>query len=155
MAHTILQSSSKATVKNVKIQRMVTRRALWLAPAVAVFNAEKNPRVMTIDLSTGGPYSFPPQGRAYRENSASHRVWRRVLIEAPDVIVVPGGEDFGLGAVGVPVVREKPRKIATSARHEEQAARMKRPPREWMAQLAGQYGQELREMVYTLSFSVW
>lgn len=134
---------------------MMTRRSLWLAPAVAIFSAEDGPRVLTIDLTTGGPYSFPPQGRAYRENSASHRVWRRVLIEAPDVIVVPGEEDYGIRAAGVPVVREKPRSITSSALHEEQARRMKRPTREWMAQLAGQYGQELREMVYTLSFSAW
>ena len=133
----------------------MTRRELWLAPAVAAYGAEKNPRVMTIDLRAGGPYSFPPQGRAYRENSASHRVWRSVLIDAPDVIVVPGGEDFGLRASGVPVVRETPRKVTASALRREQSRRMKRSASEWMAQLAGQYGQELREMVYTLSFSVW
>ena len=133
---------------------MITRRAFWLAPALA-YGVENGPRVMTIDLSSGGPYSFPPTGHAYRENATSHRIWRRVLIEAPDVIVVPGGEDFGLKAAGVPVVREKPSKVIPSTIHENQEMSRKRPNKEWMDQLAGQYGQELRDMVYTLSFSVW
>ncbi len=122
---------------------------------MAALSADKPPRVMTVDLRAGGPYSFPPKGRAYRENGASHRVWRRVLIDAPDVIVVPAGEDFGLSAAGVPVMAERPKKIPPSMLHAEQDARMARAPKEWTAQLAGQYGQELREMVYTLSFSVW
>ncbi len=126
-----------------------------MVPAVAAMGADRQPRVMTVDLRAGGPYSFPPQGRAYRENGASHRVWRRVLIDAPDVIVVPGGQDFGLSAVGVPVMAERPKKILPSKLHSEQDARLARPPRAWTAQLAGQYGQELRDMVYTLSFSVW
>ena len=64
---------------------MITRRTFWLTPALA-FGGENDPHVMTIDLRTGGPYAFPPHGRAYRENAPSHRIWRRVLIEAPDVI---------------------------------------------------------------------
>ncbi len=134
---------------------MWTRRAIWMAPATAALGAGREQRVMTLDLRAGGPYAFPPEGKAYRENASSHRVWRRVLIEAPDVIVVPGGEDFGLRAAGVPVVGEAPRKVATSELHMGQTSRMARPPTAWMGQLAGQYGQELREMVYTLSFSVW
>jgi unsaturated rhamnogalacturonyl hydrolase len=127
---------------------------LAAAPLAAV-GAETKPRVMTVDLRQGGPYAFPPAGKAYRENGASHRVWRRVLIDAPDVIVLPGGEDFGLRAAGVPVVVERVKKSAHSKLHVEQRSRMARPPQAWMEQLAGQYGQELREMVYTLSFSVW
>ncbi|MFN0103617.1 MAG: glycoside hydrolase family 88 protein [Bryobacteraceae bacterium] len=134
---------------------MMTRRTILTTPALAARAAARDERVMTIDLRNGGPYAFPPRGKAYRENAASHRVWRRVLNEAPDAIVVPGGEDFGLSAVGVPVVREMPRTVAASALHAEQSRRMARKPGEWMAQLAGQYGQELRDMVYTLSFSVW
>ena len=65
---------------------------------MAALSADKPPRVMTVDLRAGGPYSFPPKGRAYRENGASHRVWRRVLIDAPDVIVVPGGGASVVGA---------------------------------------------------------
>ena len=126
-----------------------------LASAVAALGAGKDVRVMTVDLRGGGPYTFPPLGKAYRENAPSHRVWRRVLIEAPDVIVVPGGEDFGLRAAGVPIVAKRPKKIVPSTPHTEQAQRMARSISQWMAQLAGQYGQELQEMVYTLSFSVW
>lgn len=132
----------------------MSRRALW-ALSGCVLAGKEAPRVMTVDLKTGGPYAFPPKGKAYRENGASHRVWRRVLIEAPDVIVVPGGEDFGLKAAGVPVVTAAPRRVAVSALHREQTERMARAPRAWADQLAGQYGQELKEMVYTLSFSVW
>jgi rhamnogalacturonyl hydrolase YesR len=134
---------------------MITRRELLLAPAVAAVGAEKNPRVMTLDLTKGGPYSFPPTGKAYRENAASHRIWRRVWIEAPDVIVVPGGEDFGLRAAGVPVVAQTPKNVPPSTPHKDQDQRMAQRPKQWMTQLAGQYGQELRDMVYTLSFSVW
>lgn len=128
---------------------------MWIAPAMAALSAEKQARVMTVDLSAGGPYSFPPQGKAYRENAASHRVWRRVLIEAPDAIVVPGGEDFRLSESGVPVMAKPPSTVRPSKMRLEQDQRMARPPKEWMVQLAGQYGQELRDMVYTLSFSVW
>lgn len=134
---------------------MMTRRMFWIAPALAAAGAEAKPRVMSLDLRQGGPYVFPPPGKAYRENAPSHRIWRRVLIEAPDVIVVPGGEDFGLRAAGVPVVARAPGKASPSRLHTEQAERMARPPKAWPAQLARQYGQELREMVYTLSFSVW
>jgi len=131
------------------------RRAFLLTPAVAALGASNQPRVMTVDLRMGGPYSFPPKGPAYKENGASHRVWRRVLIEAPDIVVVPGGEDFGLSAAGVPVVPKRPKKVQPSKLRLEQDARLARAPKIWMDQLAGQYGQELREMVYTLSFSVW
>jgi rhamnogalacturonyl hydrolase YesR len=123
---------------------MMTRRAVWLAPAMAAVGAEKASSVMQVDLRSGGPYSFPPTGKAYRENGAAHRVWRRVLIEAPRKIVAAGGQDFGLVAAA-----------DLGRRHLEQKARLARAPRVWMEQLAGQYGQELREMVYTLSFSVW
>jgi rhamnogalacturonyl hydrolase YesR len=122
---------------------------------MAAMGAEKGARMMTVELRGGGPYAFPPRGKAYRENAASHRVWRRALIEAPDVIVVPDGEDYGLRAAGVPVMAERPKKIAPSKVHTEQAQRMAQAPYEWMAQLAGQYGQELQEMVYTLSLSAW
>lgn len=133
---------------------MVTRRTLLVAPLAAAA-AESKPRVMTVDLREGGPYAFPPSGKAYRENGPSHRLWRRVLIDAPDVIVTPGGPDFGLAAAGLPILTEPPRKAAPSKLHLDQRARMARPPKAWMEQLAAQYGQELREMVYTLSFSVW
>lgn len=133
----------------------MTRRGLLTALPVAVAHAQGAPRVITIDLRQGGPYLFPPQGKAYRENAASHRVWRRVLIEAPDLVVVPGGEDFGLRAAGVPVAGARPQRVERSALRSAQERRVARAPKDWMGQLAGQYGQELREMVYTLSFSVW
>ncbi|MBI2690128.1 MAG: glycoside hydrolase family 88 protein [Acidobacteria bacterium] len=122
---------------------MITRRAICVAPAVAALAAGAKPGVMTVDLRTGGPYVFPPTGKAYRENAASHRIWRRVFIEAPDEIVVRGDDDFGL------------RDAVPSGLQADQARRMARPPKEWLAQLSGQYGRDLPEMVYTLSFSVW
>ncbi|HEU0121609.1 MAG TPA: glycoside hydrolase family 88 protein [Bryobacteraceae bacterium] len=135
---------------------MITRRALCLAPAAApLLSAADNARVLTLDLSSGGPYAFPPSGKAYKENGPSHRIWRQIRIEAPDCIVLPGGKDFGLNAAGVRIHAERPKKIPKSALRREQQQRMARPPRVWMEQWAGQYGQELREMVYTLSFSVW
>jgi unsaturated rhamnogalacturonyl hydrolase len=155
-----MQCSGKGNVKNVKaecetIAGDMTRRGLLAALPVAVAQAQGAPRVITIDLRQGGPYAFPPHGKAYRENAASHRVWRRVLIEAPDLVVVPGGEDFGLRGAGAPVASSRPSRVERSALRTAQERRMTRVPKEWMAQLAGQYGQELRDMVYTLSFSVW
>jgi len=128
---------------------------MWMGPALGLVGAEKGARLMTADLRTGGPYSFPPRGKAYRENAASHRVWRQVLIEAPDAIVVPGGDDFGLRAMGVPVVQDPLRGMPKSTMRKHQEARLAMAPKEWMGRLAGVYGQELKDMVYTLSFSVW
>jgi rhamnogalacturonyl hydrolase YesR len=108
-------------------------------------------------LREGGPYSFPPAGKAYRENAASHRVWRRILIEAPDAVVVDG-DDHGLAkalAGKVPVSGSVPRERTHSPLHEDQDRRLARSPQAALSQLAGQYGQELREAVYTLSVSVW
>jgi unsaturated rhamnogalacturonyl hydrolase len=133
----------------------MTRRTLLLTATPLLAQSRPKPRVLTLDLAQGGPYKFPPEGKAYRDNAASHRVWRQVHIEAPDLVVTGTPEDFGLRAAGAPVAAARPPRIETSPAHTAQAARMARPPREWAGELAGLYGQELREMVYTLSFSVW
>jgi rhamnogalacturonyl hydrolase YesR len=133
---------------------MLSRRALCLTPALALHAAQR-PRILTVDLTTGGPYSFPPQGKAYRENAAAHRLWRRIHMEAPDLLVLPSGQDFGLQSIGIPIVKSAPKSAPPSALHTLQSQRMAQPPQAWSSQLAGQYGQALKEMVYTLSFSVW
>src|SRR5580700_412071 len=39
---------------------------------------------------------FPPTGVAYRENAASHALWRWIGIHAPDLVLIAGKQDFGL-----------------------------------------------------------
>ena len=40
--------------------------------------------------------SFPPAGRAYRDNPESHYLWRWIGIQAPDLVLIADQEDFGL-----------------------------------------------------------
>src|SRR5436309_2558487 len=40
--------------------------------------------------------TFPPAGRAYRDNPESHYLWRWIGTRAPDLVLVADQEDFGL-----------------------------------------------------------
>ena len=104
---------------------------------------------------------FPPTGTAYRENPESHYLWRWIGTTAPDLVVVLGKDEFGLGdalsanpvaGIGrIPVRREMPRageKIAASEAHNEVRRRLARSPRELAMQLAKIYGHEFPQAVY-------
>lgn len=39
---------------------------------------------------------FPPSGSAYKENGASHRVWRTIATAAPDLVLIAGADPYGL-----------------------------------------------------------
>jgi hypothetical protein len=104
---------------------------------------------------------FPPTGIAYRENGESHYLWRWLGVTAPDLVLIQGADDAGLGAalaenavagVGrIPVRRVLPaagEKIPPSDAHREMDRRLARAPREVAEQLAQVYGHEFPETVY-------
>jgi hypothetical protein len=39
---------------------------------------------------------FPPAGIAYRDNQESHALWRWIAMEAPDLVLIDAGDDFGM-----------------------------------------------------------
>src|SRR5437868_7127709 len=120
-------------------------------------------RLLTIPLANPAKarLGFPPTGIAYRENGESHYLWRWIGTTAPDLVVITGADDFGLGralaenavaGIGrIPVRRAMPRpaeKIPPSEAHLETERRLARSPRDVAEQLAKVYGHELPEVVY-------
>ncbi len=118
---------------------------------------------------------FPPQGRAYTENTVSHVLWRWIGSQAPDLIIVGPGDDFGFsdavangGIAGfgtVPVVSLSPDNdsidfLLTSADMARSQARVElerraaRTPREVAEQLAAIYGHDFSSPVYVPGMSV-
>lgn len=141
-----------------EVNDQLSRRSL-LAGAAVASGAAASPRVLNLSLEAG-PYSFPPAGKAYRENGESHRIWRSLLLEAPDLVRIRGGSDFGLSKalqpLGIQVWTSGNQPPAEpSAVRQDQDRRIARSPAALAGQLAGQYGQQLIDAVYTLSFSVW
>jgi hypothetical protein len=125
--------------------------------------AVRGVRIASIPLANPGKTKlvFPPTGVAYRESSESHYLWRWLGITAPDLVVIPGADDFGLGrelaenavaGVGrIPVRKAVPKageKIPPSEAHQEIDRRLARSPRQVAEQLAQVYGHELPEAVY-------
>ncbi|MBM3725795.1 MAG: hypothetical protein FJW40_10275 [Acidobacteria bacterium] len=109
--------------------------------------------------------AFPPTGDAYRDQPESHALWRFILAEAPDAVVIVG-PDAGLGealkSLAIPVERA-PEKGAILTRLKppvrSQArialeARAARTPRQVADQLAKVYGYELNEVAYIPAFAL-
>lgn len=116
---------------------------------------------------------FPPAGVAYRENVASHVLWRWIGIHAPDLVVVAGNEDFGLadalsknsvaGVGRIParrvdvkegVLPSLPRDIPLSDAHREIDRRLRRTGRELAAELAEVYGHDFDQPIYMPGMAV-
>ena len=112
---------------------------------------------------------FPPVGHAYRNNPESHALWRWTAIQAPDLVLVAGNDDFGLTAalpqnivagVGrIPARRmaAKPgmlkevtqfKEIPQSEAHREIERRLSRSPRQLAEELARYYGHEFDQLSY-------
>ena len=55
-------------------------------------------RLLSISLANpeANRLMFPPGGVAYRDNLESHALWRWIAMRAPDLVLIAGGEDFGL-----------------------------------------------------------
>ena len=110
---------------------------------------------------------FPPTGIAYRENSESHALWRWIAVQAPDLVLIAGGDEAGLGdalsrnavaGVGkIPVRGVEPKggmlatlkgAIAPSEAHQEIERRRARLPKQVAEELAGFYGHDFDQVTY-------
>jgi len=126
-------------------------------------------RLLSISLANpeANRLMFPPGGVAYRDNLESHALWRWIDMRAPDLVLIAGGEDFGLaealsrdgpGDVGpIPVRRVAakpgflhavPEEIPPSPAHREMDRRRARSPRQLADELAIFYGHDFAEPAY-------
>jgi unsaturated rhamnogalacturonyl hydrolase len=115
----------------------------------------------------GVELQFPPAGEAYRENAESHVLWRFLGAHGPDLVLIAGEDDFGLGAalesqpvagVGrIPSRRFRsaqdlreldPTPIAASEAHRELDRRRSRTPRALALELAEHYGRTFDQPWY-------
>ena len=109
---------------------------------------------------------FPPVGTAYRDNPESHALWRWIAIQAPDLVMIVGNQDFGLanalsnnavaGVGRIPArlakaqhgilksVKEPPRSEARL----EIDRRLSRTPRQLAQELAQYYGHDFDQPAY-------
>jgi rhamnogalacturonyl hydrolase YesR len=115
----------------------------------------------------GAALAFPPSGRAYRENAEANTLWRFIGAHAPDLVLISGGNDFGLGdalanepaaLVGrIPsrhwsstddVAALDAADVAPSEARRELERRRARTPRDLALELAEQYGHTLNQVWY-------
>ena len=105
--------------------------------------------------------SFPPAGIAYREHPESHALWRWIAIQAPDLVLIAGNQDFGLADAlsqnAVAVVGRIParkgnlesvKEIPRSEAHREIERRLNRTPRQLAEELAQYYGHDFDQPAY-------
>ena len=113
-------------------------------------------RLLAIPLANPDQSSleFPPIGVAYRDNTESHYLWRWIMAQAPDLVVI-AGEDSGLakalsGRIPTRVLDSKPlpREIAQSPSHIEMDRRRNRSPRQLAEELARYYGKDFNGGTY-------
>jgi rhamnogalacturonyl hydrolase YesR len=117
-------------------------------------------RLIAVPLANpdGAALQFPPTGVAYREHSESHVLWRWLGLQAPDLVLIAGDNDFGLAAaLGEQRAAEMGRiparrwsaaadaltevgPIARSEAHAELERRRARSPRQLADELARYYG---------------
>jgi unsaturated rhamnogalacturonyl hydrolase len=136
-----------------------------LAAPIGLFAA--SPNILVLEVADPS-LTFPPAGHAYRENGESHRIWRRILETAPDLLVVYGPKAEGLASAlsgsGIPtrlvssraeVPPLKSTGIPQSQAHREMLQRLARSPRDYSSQLSNQYGQNIENVVYIEAFALW
>lgn len=144
-----------------------------LAAYAALPDAERGVEVVAIPIANPGrePLQFPPTGAAYRENAASHTLWRWLGLSAPDSVIVYGteasesmlrdairGNDVaGVGSLeGVALSRGSPAlrslrgraTVPPSRASLEIERRRARSPEELAALLAPIYGQSWDTPIY-------
>ncbi|HEU4617448.1 MAG TPA: glycoside hydrolase family 88 protein [Gammaproteobacteria bacterium] len=109
----------------------------------------------------GAPLAFPPTGKAYRENAEANTLWRFIGAHGPDLVLIAGHDDFGLGAAlekePVALVGRIPSRrfssgddlaalgadsVMPSEAHRELDRRRARTPRELALELGEMYGRE-------------
>jgi len=103
---------------------------------------------------------FPPTGDAYRTNPESHYLWRFILADAPDLVVIAGADPADLASAltkHVPVIRVASAKdVAKRIRPPTEPSplrveinnRLARSPKQVAEELARVYGHELNDAVY-------
>jgi len=135
----------------------------------ALPRARRHFRLLAIPVANPDRSSlqFPPAGVAYRENPESHALWRWAAIQAPDLVLIAGGEDYGLAAafsanavagVGrIPARRADAKAglldaltgpIPSSEAHREMERRLARSPRQVAEELAKFYGHDFNQVIY-------
>jgi rhamnogalacturonyl hydrolase YesR len=137
----------RAAVASYEKQR-ASRRAFNLL-AVPLVNPER------------ARLEFPPTGVAYREHAESHVLWRWIGTHAPDLVLIAGPDDFGLGlalraqaVAGIGRVPSRPwtgpdelltlraADVPMSEAHRELERRAARSPRQVAEELAQHYGRD-------------
>jgi len=126
-------------------------------------------RLLAIPLANpdGTALQFPPTGVAYRENPEANVLWRWLGVRAPDLVLIVGGQDFGLaqalatdtvaGAGRIPAQVEPIRRqlldvksgsLRRSEAHREMDRRLMRTPRQFADELAETYGHDFDQPLY-------
>jgi unsaturated rhamnogalacturonyl hydrolase len=120
-------------------------------------------RLLAIPLANPGhaELSFPPAGVAYREHPESHSLWRWIAIQAPDLVLIAGNQDFGLanalsqnavaGVGRIPARKgnlESVKDLPRSEAHREIERRLNRSPRQVAEELAQYYGHDFDQPAY-------
>jgi rhamnogalacturonyl hydrolase YesR len=137
--------------------------------AVAAYEKRRERPVRLLAVPVAAPdhgsLQFPPPGAAYREHSGSHALWRWLGAQAPDLVLIAGTQDFGLGAAlrtsQVADMGSIPAQawsgdsawmgaaaLAPSAAHAELDRRRSRTPRELATLLARHYGRDFDQPWY-------
>jgi unsaturated rhamnogalacturonyl hydrolase len=127
-------------------------------------------RFRLVAISVANPdratLNFAPSGVAYRDYPESHALWRWIAIQAPDLVIITGNQDYGLAealsqnaVAGVgriparlvkahPGILESLRAIQTSEAHQEIDRRIRRQPRQLAEELAQYYGHDFDQVAY-------
>jgi len=110
--------------------------------------------------------AFPPVGIAYRDNPESHALWRWIAIQAPDLVLIAGSQDFGLAealsqnvVAGVgriparrvgsePGILKSLKDFPRSEAHQEIDRRLSRTPHQLAEELAQYYGHDFDQAAY-------
>ena len=110
--------------------------------------------------------AFPPAGVAYRDHPESHALWRWIGIQAPDLVLIVGSQDYGLadalssnavagvGRIPARLVKAQPgilksvRELRRSEAHQEIARRLIRTPQQLAQELAQFYGHDFDQPAY-------
>jgi len=125
-------------------------------------------RLLAIPLANPDHASlaFPPVGIAYRDNPESHALWRWIAIQAPDLVLIVGNQDFGLadalsqnavagvGRIPSRVVEAKNgilkslKEVSRSEARQEMVKRLSRTPSQLTDELAQYYGHDFDQPAY-------
>jgi unsaturated rhamnogalacturonyl hydrolase len=125
-------------------------------------------RLLAIPLGNpdGASLTFPPVGIAYRDYPESHALWRWIAIQAPDLVLIAGNQDFGfanalsqnvvagVGHIPARLVQARPgilKSVTEPSRSEarqEITRRLSRTPGQLAEELAQYYGHDFDQPAY-------